>query len=247
MPLRRYFQQLVDLRGPEALSRPDIDELLAAEGAFDALPALRFITRTAARSGILASLAKAAGRGEGGEEEARRAADSFLAHTGFRPDMARCVLDAAAASLGKPSGMFDAVRPYRESDDEPAAEAAEPLLPYGTITADGPLTDSGLLSRVTAAIEIRRDNEPRRGARISNPCCVLADRDSLTITFELSRLRNGAARVAVARYAVYDAAGRVADTDFAGDITPGDISPLPVKRTIPVGPETAARIVLFLD
>ena len=161
--------------------------------------------------------------------------------------MARCVLDAAAASLGKPSGMFDALRPYRESDDGPAAEAAEPLLPYGTITADGPLTDKKLLSRVTAAIEIRRDNELRRGARISNPNCVLADRDSLTITFELSRLKNGAARVAVARYAVYDTAGRVADTDFAGDITPGDISPLPVKRTIPVGPETAARIVLFLD
>ena len=242
MPLLRHFQQLVALHGARALSRPDIDELLAAEGAFDALPALRFITRTAARSGTLAAIAR------GDSEEARRAADRFIARTGFRPDMAACVLEAAAASLDKPQTLYAvyAARPYAHAEPAPA-EAAEPLVPYGAITADGPLTEADLLSRVTAAIEIRRENESRRGARIENPACVLADRGSMTLTFELRRLRAGHTAVAVARYAVYDTAGRVADTDRAADITPGDISPLPCKVTIPVSPAAAARVTLFLD
>lgn len=244
MPLRSHFQQLVDRHGAEVLSRPDIDELLAAEGAFDALPALRFITRTAARGGVLAAIAKG---GEEGEE-ARRIVDRFIARTGFRPDMAASVFEAAAAALEKPSDVFAAgyIIPY-EPEEEEAAEAAEPIIPYGSLTTDKPLTDSTLLDRVTSAIEIRRDNESRRGARIANPACVLADKDSVTITFELHRLRTGGASVAVARYAVYDTAGRVADTDFAGDIGPGDTTPLPLKCTIPVGPSQAARIVLFLD
>lgn len=242
MPLRRHFQQLADRHGAEALSRPDIDVLLAAEGAFDALPALRFITRAAALEGVFDALARS-----GGQEDSRRVRDRFLARTGFRPDMAESVLDAALAALGKPSAppAWTPALPYG-TDPSPAAEAAEPLIPYGEIAMDRQAAPDAL-SRVTAAIEIRRDNEARRGARIGNPACVLADRDSMTITFELTRTRSGTGLPAVARYAVYDTAGRIADTDYAGDITPGDTSPLPVKRTIPVSPATAARVVLFLD
>lgn len=244
MPLRQHFQQLVDRLGAEALSRPDIDELLTAEGAFDALPAFRFITRAAAGAGVFAALA----RDNADSEEARRLADRLTARTGLRSDMVASVLEAALEALGKPAALATDLspRPYHPIDSE-ARNAAEPMVPYGELKSADPVTDPAVLASIERAIEIRRDNEARRGARIANPACVLADRDSFTITFELERHRAGRAAVAVARYAVYDTSGRVADTDYAGDITPGDTNPLPVKRTIPVAPSRAARVVLFLD
>lgn len=244
MPLRPHFQQLVDRHGPEVLSRPDIDELLAAEGAFDALPALRFITRTAAASGVLAAIA----RQQADNEAVRAHADRFVTRTGFRHDMVASVLEAALESLGKPAWPATSLSPAPYLHHrEPEAMAAEPLVDYGSLMAATNHDNGDICANVGRAIEIRHDNEARRGARISNPACVLADRDSMTITFELHRLHHGRGSVAVARYAVYDTAGRVADTDFAGDITPGDTNPLPVKCTIPVSPATAARIILFLD
>ncbi len=245
MPLRQHFQRLVDRHGAEALSRPDIAELLDAEGAFDALPALRFITRTAAGSGVFAALVK----DSADSETARRLADRLTTRTGLRRDMVASVFEAALLALGKPAGLAPDLtpRPYAAYDTDTGRAAAEPVIPYEALTSTEPVTDRRILAAIEGAIEIRRDNEARRGARIVNPACVLADRGSFTITFELERLRAGRGAVAVARYAVYDTAGRIADTDFAGDITPADTNPLPVKSTIPVAPSVTSRVILFLD
>ncbi len=244
MPLRHHFQQLVDRHGPEVLLRPDIDQLLAAEGAFDALPALRYITRAAAASGVLGAIAR-----QTDDDAARAQADRFATRTGFRHDMVASVLEAALEALGKPAWVASSLSPapYTPGLDRREAIAAEPLASYESLADDITPGEGDIRANIERAIEIRHDNEARRGARIANPACVLADRDSMTLTFELRRLNQGRGTVAVARYAVYDTAGRVADTDFAGDITPGDTNPLPVKCTIPVSPANASRIILFLD
>ena len=211
------------------LSPAAIEHLDTLE-CFDRRPELRFIVSTAVRSGAFSRFAR---YGEG-TEQSHKFLEHFVAHTGFRPELAAEAFTAYASAIGWSDRHLPlALSPSQNAPESNIPAAAEPEESYDQPeqTDWHKLTTAEKISHLNKSLTLDTNKSTTFGATVENPRVVNIDVTGIIITATIRRLTPmGGCQL---RYALYDAADQLITVGEAAQMSVFSTDRLPIQFTIP--------------
>lgn len=217
---RQYLS--VAMGGVSARGRFTVETIgkLDAMGAFNGMPALRFMAVTAVKSGCFDRMRDAGGWNEMSRGEMRR----FVAHTGFDERMLMGLFHAYADCLG-----WNSVSCRRFADDVAGKECA--ALPVAEVDPVALLGASDLVVKVYCG------SEPECGLSVASVRISDVDGERLA-AIDVRRMQPmGSGSV---NYSVYDLCGAMIEGGVAAVVTVS--TPCPLTVTVPLRCRTASEL-----
>lgn len=232
------LRRIAAMRGPAALTEPEIITSLDRTGTFSGQPSLRFIMRAAIESGTVRRFIAV---GEW-DRQARGVIDHFITVTGFQPAPVNIVFRSIAVALDIASPDILSLAPTDYSPTNPSERDPTPGRPKAW---DNRWTNEEKLTHISSMIEIDRERDVYTGIRAANASCIRIDQHSVTLTFETERKRPLATGALM--YSVHSPQGDIIDTGAAAIICYNDTSRRAHSLTLKTSPDRISAIRLFWD
>ncbi len=245
MDLNGILASIVAESGIEVLESDDLHLNNSVSEALYGYPAIASVLSKAVTSGSLRRMV-ASGIWDDATE---RLIDKFVAHTGFRPDLAQYVFRSAAKAAGiDPGTEPEAATLKPGASDENAGKEAAQSCHYDNNEVENPAwnriaTMAEKARFITSIIETDTEMEEPLGVTVKYPFCTKAEEGVIYLSLEISRTRplaTGAMHIAL-----YDMRGAIVTAGLAAALTLSSPSRMPVTLRLTCDTSSLSRILLY--